>query len=77
MFVANLLPAVCFGFFCMVYYHSSIDDCAKDGGEELLPRCVAFDLWIFNDSIGIRSKSATRLGKKFLTDIFSVIIYSP
>ena len=31
----------------------SIDDYAKVGGKELLPRCIAFELRIFNDSIGI------------------------
>ena len=36
-----------------------------------LPRCIAFELQIFNDSIGIRLKNAVHLGKKFLTTIFS------
>ena len=31
-----------------------IEDCAKDGGEEFLPRCIAFELQIFDDSIAIR-----------------------
>ena len=44
--------------------YNSIDDCTKDGGEEVLPRCIAFKLQIFNDSIGDRLKSAVHVGKK-------------
>ena len=40
-----------------------------------LPRCIAFELRIFNGSIGIRLKNAMHLGKKFLAAIFSVIVY--
>ena len=40
-----------------------IKDCAEDGGEEFLPRCTAFELQIFNDSIGIQLKNALHLGK--------------
>ena len=40
-----------------------------------LPRCIAFELQIFNDSIGIRLKNAVHLGKKFLAAIFSAILY--
>ena len=53
----------------------SIDDYAKDGGEELLPRCNVFLLQILNNSIGIRLKNAVHLGKKLLAAIFSVILY--
>ena len=41
-----------------------------------LPRCTAFELQTFNDSIGIRLKNAVHLGKKFLAVIFSAIVYS-
>ena len=40
-----------------------------------LPKCIAFELQSFNDSIGIRSKNAVHLGKKFLATIFSAILY--
>ena len=40
-----------------------------------LPRCIAFELQIFNDSIGIRLKNAVHLGKKFLAAILSAILY--
>ena len=43
---------------------------------KFLPRCTAFELQIFNDSIGIRLKNAVHLGKKFLAAIFSAIVYS-
>ena len=49
-------------------------DYAKDGGEKLLPRCIAFALGILDDSTGIRLKNAMHLGKRFLTAIFSVIV---
>ena len=52
-----------------------IEDYAKDGGEELLPRCIAFRIQIFNDSIEIRLKNAVHPGKKFLTASFNVIVY--
>ena len=45
-------------------------------GRNFFPRCVAFELQIYFDSIGIRLKSAMHLGKKFLAAIFSVIVYS-
>ena len=41
-----------------------------------LPRCIAFELQIFNDSIVVRLKNAVHLGKKFLAAIFSAIIFS-
>ena len=41
-----------------------IDDCTKDGNEESLTRCTAFELRILNDSVGIRSKNRMHLGKK-------------
>ena len=40
-----------------------------------LPRCTAFELQIFNETIGIRLKNAVHLGKKFLAAIFSAIVY--
>ena len=40
-----------------------------------LPRCIAFELRILNDSIGMRLKNAVHLGKKFLAAILSVIVY--
>ena len=43
-----------------------IEDCAKDGGEDLFRRSIAFELQIFNDSIGIRLKNAVHLGKNHL-----------
>ena len=39
-----------------------------------LPRCIAFELQIFNDCMGIRLKIAVHLGKKFLAAIFSAIV---
>ena len=41
-----------------------------------LSRFIAFELQVFNDSIGIQLKNAVHLGKKFLAIIFSTIIYS-
>ena len=55
---------------------SIIDNYAKDGGEELLPRCIAFELRMLNDCMGIRLENAVDLGRKFLAAIFSVIVYS-
>ena len=52
-----------------------IDDYAKDGGEELLPRCTAFYLQIFTNSIGTRLRNVVHLGKKFLAAIFNAIVY--
>ena len=59
--------------------HIAIDDYAKDGGDELLPRCIAFELRILNDSAGIRLKNAVHHGKnkKFLAAIFSVSSIEP
>ena len=54
---------------------TGIEDCAKDGSDEFLPRCIAFELQIFTDSIGIRLKNAVHLGKKILAAIFSAIVY--
>ena len=51
-----------------------IHDYAKDGGEELFTRCIAFSMRIFDDSIGIQLQNAMHLGKKYLGAIFSVII---
>ena len=39
-----------------------------------LPRGFAFELQNFNDSMGIRLKTAVHLGKKFLAAIFSAIV---
>ena len=44
-------------------HRTAIEDCVKDGGEEFLPRCIAFEFQIFDDSMGIRLKSAVYLGK--------------
>ena len=54
-----------------------MDDYAKDGGEELLRRCIVFLYQIFNDSIEIRLNNAMHLGKTLLAGIFSAIVYSP
>ena len=54
---------------------ATIEDCAKDGGEGFLPRCIAFELPIFNDSTGIRLKNVVHRGKKFLAAIFRAIVY--
>ena len=40
-----------------------------------LPRCIALESGIVNESIGIRLQNAMHLGKKFLAAIFSVIVY--
>ena len=53
----------------------TIDDCTKDGGEEFLPRCTAFELRTFGDFIRIRLKNTMHLGKRFLATIFSTIVY--
>ena len=39
--------------FFTLFFVLAIDDCAKDGGEELLPRCIAIEAEIFKKSIGI------------------------
>ena len=51
---------------------SRINDYTKDGGEKPLPRCIASELRIVNDSIGIQLKNAMHLGKKFLIAMFTV-----
>ena len=43
----------------------------------LLPRCAAFELQIFNESIGIRLMNAVHLSKKFLATIFNAMRYFP
>ena len=40
-----------------------------------LPRIIAFESQIFNNSIEIRFKNAVHLGEKFLATIFSAINY--
>ena len=55
---------------------NAIDDYAKDGGEELLPRCITFFNRIPTELLRIRNMNAMHLGKKFLAAIFSVIVYS-
>ena len=40
-----------------------------------LPICIALELQIFNDSIGIRLKNAVHLGKKSFAAIFIAIVY--
>ena len=63
--------------YCKIVINCSlIEDCAKDGGKEFLPRCIAFELQIFNNTIGIPLKNAVHLGKKVLAAIFSAILYS-
>ena len=47
----------------------------KMAAKNFLPRCIAFEVQIFDDSIGIQLKNALHLGKKFLTAIFSAILY--
>ena len=47
----------------------------KMAARNFLPRCIAFELQIFTDSIGIQLKSAVHLGKKVLAAIFSAILY--
>ena len=53
----------------------SIDDYAKDGGEELFTKMHCVLIANPNDSIGIRLENAVHLGKEFLAAIFSVIVY--
>ena len=59
----------------VVFMSNSIDDYAKDGGEELLPRCNAFFNRIPIESLKIRNSNTMHHGKKFLAVIFSVIVY--
>ena len=40
-----------------------------------LQRCIAFQLRIINDPIGIQKYNPMHLGKKFLAAIFSLIVY--
>ena len=53
----------------------SIDDYAKDGGEELFTKMHCVRIRNRYESIGIRLQNAMHLGKKFLAAIFSVIVY--
>ena len=53
----------------------SINDCAKDGGEGLLPRCTAFYTRIPIESSKIRDSNAKHLGNELLAVIFSAIVY--
>ena len=53
----------------------SIEDCAKDGGEEFFTEMHCVRIINLKDSIGIRLKNAIHLGKKFLAAIFSAIVY--
>ena len=56
-----------------------MDHCAKDGGEDFLPRCTVLELRILNDPRsyrGIRVKNLMHLGKKFFGTIFSAIVCS-
>ena len=50
------------------------DDCAKDYGKVLLPRCIAFFNRITIESLKIHRSNAVHLGKKFVAAIFSAII---
>ena len=52
-----------------------IDNYAKDGDEEFLPRCNAFVNRIPVEPLRIRNKNAMHLGKKFLAAIFTLITY--
>ena len=54
----------------------SIDNYAKDGSEELLPRSIAFFNRIPIESLRIRNENAMHLSKKFLVAIFSVMVCS-
>ena len=47
----------------------------KRVARNFLQRCIAFELQIHNDSIGIRLKSPVDLGKKLIVAILSVIVY--
>ena len=40
-----------------------------------LPRCVACELRIYDDSIRSRVKNTMHFGKKFLAAMFGVIVY--
>ena len=52
-----------------------IDDYAKDGGEEFLPRCIAFYNRIPIDSLTILLQTQFDLGNALLAAIFSAIVY--
>ena len=52
-----------------------IDDCAKDGGEEFLPSFTAFFNQIPIELLKICNSNVVHLGKKFLSAIFSAILY--
>ena len=54
---------------------TSIDDYAKDGGEELFTKMHRVLIPNLDDSIGIQLKNAMHLGDKFNAAIFSVIVY--
>ena len=64
-----------FFMFLHFFIYTAVDDCTKDDGEEFLSRCIAFELRILSDSLGIRLKNAVHLGKKLSTAIFSAIVY--
>ena len=51
------------------------DDYAKTGGEEFLPRCIAFFNRIPKESLIIPNSHATHIGTTFLAAIFSVIVF--
>lgn len=50
-----------------------IDDCAKDGHEELFTKCIAFDFRPFKNFKGIWLKHQVHFGKMGLAAIFRVI----
>ena len=57
------------------FHRTSIQDYAKDGARNFLPRYITFELFIVNYSIGIRLQNEMHLGKIFLA-AFSVRFYA-
>ena len=58
------LIATYFELSCQSKATDTMDDYAKDGGEQFLPRCTAFFNRIPTESLRIRIKNAMRLSKK-------------
>ena len=56
-----------------IEYSLSIDDCTKNGGEELFTKVHCFFDQIPIDSLKIRDSNAVHLGEKFLAAILSAI----
>ena len=54
---------------------AQIEDCAKDGGEEFFTEMHCVFNRIPIESLKICTSNAMHLGKKFLTAIFSAVLY--